>query len=160
MAAKSAVDILIQDHQDAKGLFEQILAVEGEERQELFDELCTALKAHVTVEKEIFYPGIKPKLSGVVEDSLWEKQTIEETEGTAMLEELVEMGADGDGFEEKFTEFRDIVLEHAIEDEERTLFPLVREKVDMRALEDLGRRMAERKQELISELERAPARSP
>jgi hemerythrin superfamily protein len=154
----NAIELLIRDHREATTLFDEILEGEGAQRQPTFDKLANALKAHVTVEKEVFYPEIIRLMGDKVPQDVIDDQHTEETDATEMLEELIEMGVDDDEFDDKFEEFRDTVLTHATEQEEGKLFPKVREALDERQLEEIGKRMQTRKQELLRQLQRAPAR--
>jgi iron-sulfur cluster repair protein YtfE (RIC family) len=156
--AKDAIAILLDDHQGAKEAFQKIQDAEAGEKEELFEELANALKAHVQLEKELFYPRIIQKIGTDEIRTFIEGQREEETEGTGMLEELVELGVDDPGFDEKFRSFRDTVLKHAVQQEEQGLFPIVRKRMTNRDLEDLGREMAERKRTLQREMAPSPTR--
>lgn len=56
-----ATEILTQDHRIAIGLIEQLEGVEteGPEHQETFNELDEALRLHIRVENEIYYPALE-----------------------------------------------------------------------------------------------------
>ena len=151
---KTAIDILKHDHQEAKKLFEEVENAEtDEECEEKWDELAADLKAHVTLEKELFYPAITAKLGDAMPAEVLDDQEEEETEGTAMLEELDGDELEGDAWMEKFLEFKDIVLKHAVEVEEGKLFPVVQQKMSKAELEQLGAKMEKRHKELHQQLE-------
>ena len=155
--AKNAVDMLIDDHNMVKQLFEQIIDGEDEEeRQELFDQLNLALRTHSKLELEIFYPrAVEQKVGDKewVEDAQEDHTLVEET-----LDELVELGVDDEEFVAQLTELRDAVLDHADNDEEGDIFERVREKMSNAQLEEMGKEMLDRRTQLMKELKPATAR--
>jgi hypothetical protein len=66
-AAPDALDLLIADHKEVKGLFkayEKLVKAEAEadEKQALAQQICTLLTAHATVEEELVYPAARSLL--------------------------------------------------------------------------------------------------
>ncbi|HEV8359336.1 MAG TPA: hemerythrin domain-containing protein [Candidatus Thermoplasmatota archaeon] len=151
--AKDAIEILMDDHRSAKDAFDRIMKADVDEKEELFEQLVTDLKAHVQLEKEVFYPRITQKIGNDEIRAFLEGQREEETGGTRLLEELVEMGVGDAAFDAKFRAFRDTVLKHAVEQEEKGLFPIVKQKMTGPDLQELGRAMERRQQELRRQLE-------
>lgn len=145
----NAVDMLIQDHNDANQLFEQCLQG-GREAQTAWTKLAAALTAHVTVEKEIFYPKVRPEVGSEVADDLWTHQQEEETNGPRYINDLTRMGPAHKDFATKCKEFRDILVAHA-QEEEQKLFPKVKDHMDPEQLEELGREMEQRRQQVMRE---------
>lgn len=152
--AKSAIQILKDDHAKAKRLFEEIERTDDDAKCEaLWEELANDLRAHVQLEKEVFYPAILSKLGDAIPEDIIEDQEAEETEATELLEELDGDTLEGDAWMEKFLEFKDIALEHAVDVEEGELFPLVERAMEKRDLEELGARMERRHKELHQQVE-------
>lgn len=150
---KTAIDILKEDHQKAKRLFDEVENAETDEECDAkWEELANDLRAHVQLEKEVFYPGILEALGDDVPEDVVEDQETEETEGAEMLEELDGEDLDDEAWMAKFREFKDIVLKHAEEVEEGELFPLVERKMSKGDLEELGREMERRHKELHEQL--------
>jgi hemerythrin superfamily protein len=148
--AKDAVQLLIDDHTQVKQLFAQIIDGDEEERQELFDQLNMALRAHSKIELEIFYPrAVEQKVGDEewVEDAKEDHTMVEET-----LDELVELGVDDEEFIPRLTELRDAVVDHADNDEENDIFGRVKEKLSSTQLEEMGKEMLTRKNQLLREL--------
>jgi hemerythrin superfamily protein len=153
-----AIDILEEDHRNAKQLFEDILEGGPADRAQNFEKLAAELKAHVRVEKEVFYPRITTKLGSAIPQDILEDQRKEETEATSLLEELESMGVADADFSTKLREFKEIALTHAVEVEEGRLFPIVKQKMTNRDLEELGREMLTRKTAILREIRATPAR--
>jgi iron-sulfur cluster repair protein YtfE (RIC family) len=152
--AKTAIQILKEDHAKAKRLFEEIENAEtDEECEEKWETLANDLRAHVQLEKEVFYPAIIAKIGDDIPNDIIDDQETEETEATEMLEELDGDELDDDAWMEKFREFKDVTLEHAVEVEEGELFPLLERKMSKRDLEELGTRMEKRHKELHQQIE-------
>ncbi|HVL87870.1 MAG TPA: hemerythrin domain-containing protein [Candidatus Thermoplasmatota archaeon] len=158
MPARSAIEILKHDHKEAKGLFEKILTTDDDaECERLYEELARELRIHVAVEKDVFYPRILEELGDKIPQDIIDHQEKEESESPEMLDQLDTI-EDDDEWMETFREFRDTVLEHAVAVEEGKLFPLVERSMSREDLQELGREMEERKNELKSEYERPAER--
>jgi hemerythrin superfamily protein len=153
---KTPVQILKEDHQKAKKLFDEVEnAATNEECEAKWEILANDLRAHVQLEKEVFYPGIIEKLGDKVPQDIIDDQETEETAGTEMLEELdsEDFEGDDDAWMAKFREFKDTVLKHAVEVEEGKLFPIVERSMFKKDLEELGRKMEQRHRELHQQIE-------
>ena len=59
-----AVDLLMEDHLEAEAVFEQFEKATSDSRKKEFaDKVCMALKVHMQIEEEIFYP--ESRVAGV-----------------------------------------------------------------------------------------------
>jgi hemerythrin superfamily protein len=140
------VDLLSQDHEEAKQLLNQITSAAPDARNDLFWELVPALVRHEVAEEVVVYPTIRseaPDGDAEVEPRLKEQQQAEE-----MLSSMEELDPASDEFGQKLRQLRDDVLEHA-EAEEQNIFPL------LRALEH-----EEERAELGARYEKAKASAP
>ena len=55
-----ALELLKQDHQKVKELFEQAEAMEeGKEQKQIFDQIKRELETHARIEESIFYPAME-----------------------------------------------------------------------------------------------------
>ncbi|SHN30002.1 hemerythrin domain-containing protein [Rhizobacter sp. OV335] len=68
-SSTDAIDLLEQDHEDVKDLFDQydeLVENEGSDadKQAIAQQICTMLTAHATVEEELFYPAARDALKG------------------------------------------------------------------------------------------------
>ena len=58
--AQDAIALLKADHREAEGVFEQFEKARSPEKKgELAMKVCKALRVHMTIEEEIFYPAFK-----------------------------------------------------------------------------------------------------
>jgi hemerythrin superfamily protein len=134
----NALEVLEQDHQKVKGLFQEVRkASDQNKRKELFDSIDTELEIHAHIEETVFYPAIEhhEELSEMVAEALEEHQ-----EAKALLEELEELGSDSHEFGSKLQELMEGV-EHHVQEEEGEMFPKVRELFDEGQLEQLGQEL-------------------
>ncbi|MCK7625292.1 hemerythrin domain-containing protein [Streptomyces sp. RS10V-4] len=111
-------------------------------RKELLDTLTIELVRHTVAEEEHLYPAVRKHLAGgggLADRKLADHQHIEE-----LLRDLEPRAADDARFDGLVDELTAAVTRH-IGDEERTLFPLLREGVHPFVLESLGRKAREAK---------------
>jgi iron-sulfur cluster repair protein YtfE (RIC family) len=144
-----AVKLLKQDHARVKELFARYESA-GERahktRQRIAEEVFQELEAHTRVEQEIFYPAIEEadkELHEMVAEGVQEHHVVD-----VLMREMRQLSADSEEYDAKFKVLQESV-EHHIEEEERDMFPLAKEKLGDR-MGALGERMAARKQELLA----------
>lgn len=132
----NALEILKQDHQKVKGLFQEVRKESDRGKQkELFDKINTELEIHIHIEETVFYPAIDEheEFKDMVAEALEEHQ-----EAKTLLEELEELGADNHDFGSKLQQLMEAV-EHHVEEEEGEMFPKIQEVFEEDELEQLGR---------------------
>ena len=130
----NALELLKQDHQKVKGLFQEIRKSSDRSKQkELFDKIDTELEMHTHIEETIFYPAIgeQEKLKDMVAEALEEHQQAKE-----LLQQLEELRADNHDFGSNLQRLMEAV-EHHVEEEEGEMFPKIREVFDEDELEQL-----------------------
>jgi hemerythrin-like domain-containing protein len=110
---------------------------------------CTKLTVHATVEEEIFYPAAREVPEA---DALLNEAEVEHGTAKDLIAKLDEMSADDEMFDANFTVLSEYIKHH-VKEEEGELFPKI-QKSDL-DLDALGAEMADRKDELIAELEPA-----
>jgi hemerythrin superfamily protein len=142
----NAIDLLNQQHQEARKLFQAIeKASRPDQKERLFDELADALAVHAAIEEQHFYPATKDART---EDLL--REAVEEHLSVKrIIADLLEMEPDDAHFDAKITVLREQV-EHHVEEEENELFPKVRKVRSKDELEDLGVLMEQTAEELKS----------
>ena len=131
----NALEILKQDHQKVKGLFQEVSkGGDASKRKQLFDKIDTELEIHAHIEETVFYPALETheELKDMVADALEEHQEVK-----IMLEELEELGSESHDFGSKLQELIESV-EHHVQEEEGEMFPKVRELFADGQLEQLG----------------------
>ena len=127
MREADAVDLLTDDHLRVSALFKQYekLAKKeapGEERQSLAQAICAMLKAHTTIEEEIFYPAARA--AGVDEDLL-DEADIEHASAKDLIAQIEAASADDDHYDAKVKVLGEYITHHVVE-EHTEMFPKCR----------------------------------
>ena len=137
--------LLKQDHQKAKRLFEQLSdtsdrAVKSRER--LFAQLNQELELHTEVEEEHFYPALRDQeeTKDLVEQAFEEHNEVKE-----MLEELDGADKDDDSWAEQLSELQENV-EHHVEEEETQLFPRAQKVLKKEQADEIAAAIEKEKQ--------------
>lgn len=152
-----AIALLKQDHKLVKDLLGQLAESTTravKKRAELLHEIQINLKAHTTIEEEIFYPAFKA--AGKKEE---EKMYFEALEEHRAAEDLVLPDLLGtDPSTEQFSGRAKVLkelIEHHIEEEETEMFKDAKKLLSKEELTALGAQMEIRKAELLAELKAA-----
>ncbi len=138
-----ADDVLVDHHQVLRGLLRDLLATTDaqlDERRRLRDRFLFELEVHAQIEDEIFYPAVadvSPQLS------------IAHAEHRQINDQLATVMRTSPRDPEFLTEVRMLAhtLEHHASEEELRMFPQSH-ALGGEHLEELGRRLAERRREL------------
>jgi hypothetical protein len=146
--APDAIALLKADHRKVEELFEQFENAKGDgKKKKIAEEICLELKVHAMIEEEIFYPACE----GAVEDDML-KEAYVEHDGAKLLINEIEAGGPDDEFYEAKVKVLSEEIEHHVEEEEKRvegMFSQARKAgLDM---DDLGRRMFARKEELMEQ---------
>lgn len=133
-----ALELLKQDHQAVKSLFDQIDdAEDAKQRKKLFDQIDTELNIHAHIEETVFYPEMQKidELKEMVEEALEEHQEVK-----TLLEEIEGLDPENEQFSASLEELMENV-EHHVAEEEDEMFPKVREQCDQATLDRLGEQL-------------------
>jgi hemerythrin superfamily protein len=152
-ASKSpdAIQLLKSDHAEVSGMFDKYengrLTASG--KQKLAQKICTALTIHAQIEEEIFYPAAR-KVATKETDPMLDEAEVEH----GSVKELIADIEGGSREEDDLFDARVKVLgeyvKHHVKEEEGELFPKIKKtKLD---LEEVGARLAARKEELAEEM--------
>jgi hemerythrin superfamily protein len=128
--AGDVVEFLLAQHQQIRGMLDDVLSASGEQRQRAFDDVREMLARHETAEEMIVRPLTKRAPGG---DEIADRRFAEENEAKEVLADLEKMDANSPEFTARFTGFRQSVLAHA-EAEETQEFPVLRQNTDPDAL--------------------------
>jgi hemerythrin superfamily protein len=141
----NAIKFLKQQHREVEALFKQLeKAKSSRPRLKAFEQIADKLAVHATIEEKHFYPSVKRRAT---EGMLLE--AVEEHLGVKrVIADLLELEADDPTFDAKAKVLKDLV-EHHVEEEEKTLFPKVSKLIDAGELEAIGEAMAEMTEELL-----------
>lgn len=119
------LEILSSQHAELDELFARIKSGQGN-RRELFIQLADRLAAHATVEEKLFYPAIMAKQTeDILHESVEEHLSIKR-----LLADLIALDVDDEQFLAKLGVLEEQVAHHAHEEEEKTLFPKVKDMFD------------------------------
>ena len=148
-ASPSAIDLLEQDHREVEEWFDEYdgLKEDDDRKAELAQKICLALKVHAQIEEEIFYPQAREatKDNDLIDEAVVEHATVKN-----LIAEIESMAVGEDLYDAKIRVLGEMVKQH-IKEEEEELFPeLEPAKMD---LEAFGKELAERKEELMSEMQ-------
>jgi hemerythrin superfamily protein len=131
-----ALELLKEDHQKVKELFEEAEGTEDQkEKENIFDDIKTELETHARIEETVFYPAMQKheELKELVLESIEEHKQIK-----TLLREIDNLKSDSEKFEPKLSVLMENVEHHAEEEEEGKMFPKIREIVSQQDLEQLG----------------------
>jgi hypothetical protein len=145
--AKSAIDLLEEDHRQVEDMFEKYEDLEDtDEKQQLAVMICIALKVHAQIEEEIFYPAAR---DAIEKAELIDEAIVEHASAKQLIAEIEDMEPGDKLYNAKVKVLGEQVLHH-VEEEESELFPGVESsELDLDAL---GKKMAERKAALLKQL--------
>ena len=145
----NALELLKQDHAKVKQSFKEFEKMDHEDEatmQEMVRAVCAELKAHATIEEEIFYPAVR---AAIEDEDLMNEAQVEHQSAKDLIAQLEGMNPDDPLYSATFTVLGEYVLHH-VKEEESEMFPQVRKaKLD---LAELGARIMERKQQLLESM--------
>jgi hemerythrin superfamily protein len=131
-----ALELLHEDHEKVKELFEEIEETEDQrEKQTIFEEISSELETHARIEESIFYPAMQEheELKDMVLESLEEHKQIK-----TMLREIDNLKSHSEKFAPKLKALMKNIEHHAEKEEERKLFPKILELCSQEDLDELG----------------------
>ena len=148
-ASPSAIDLLEEDHRQVEEWFDEYdeLKADDDRKAELAHKICLALKVHAQIEEEIFYPQAREatKDNDLIDEAVVEHATVK----NLIARNRIDGGWRG-SLRRQIRVLGEMVKQH-IKEEEEELFPeLEPAKMD---LEAFGKELAERKEELMSEMQ-------
>jgi hemerythrin superfamily protein len=136
-----ALELLKQDHQKVKELFEQAEQAQDKDKKQqkrIFREIKTELETHARIEENIFYPAMQEH--GELKDMVLESRE-EHKQMKTVLRELGRLLPNSERFKPKFKVLKDDVEHHAEEEEEGKMFPKIRQLINRAELEELGQEL-------------------
>lgn len=140
-----ATHILTEDHRRVEDLFSQFERASGlEKKQELAMRICQELKIHTLIEEEIFYPALK----GKVEEDLLNEAYVEHDSAKILVNEIAAGDPDEEFYDAKVTVLKEQIEHHVKEEEKQQGNMFQQARAADIDLDDLGRRMLARKEEL------------
>lgn len=153
-----AITLLKNDHDTVEALLDDLAKSTTravKKRAELLDKIRVELKAHTTIEEEIFYPAFKEKGDKSDDDKMY-FEALEEhrAAGDLVLPDLLRTAVDSEKFSGRAKVLKELVKHHA-DEEEKEMFTRAKKLMSKADLADLGEKMEIRKSALISALKKS-----
>jgi iron-sulfur cluster repair protein YtfE (RIC family) len=133
----NAIELLVQEHDEAKIGMKEVFRSSGVKKDQLFRELKREIEMHNYLEETIFYPSVLgyPGASSLAAKDKVAHKALEEA-----LVKLTLLPMDDPAWSRNFSAMQARLLMH-IADEEGTLFVKIRNLLSIAELETLGQTM-------------------
>jgi hemerythrin superfamily protein len=145
MPNEDVVDLIMKDHRELERIFEELLT-SPDKRANLLPVMTTLLTAHSRAEESEVYPAARE--AGGTEDV--EHSQKEHLEADELALQLVTTPLDSDAFTERLQKLVDAVKHH-VEEEETTVLPGMRERMEPDRLRELGEAFLSSRSEHLGE---------
>jgi hemerythrin superfamily protein len=149
--ATTLIDMLKEDHQKVKALFEEFEeAKDSRTKQRLVETALMELDVHAKLEEGLIYPAFREEIDDedLMDEALEEHHVVH-----VLIAELKKMKPSDDRFDAKFTVLAENVKHH-IKEEESEMFPKAEElDIDWESLEQ---QVLKRKEQLMSKVSGRP----
>ena len=125
-------EMLKEDHEKAKKLFEDFESAEGRERGEIAKTAIRELEIHADLEERLIYPAIRAEVdtADMMNEAIEEHHLVH-----VLIAELKKLKPGDEKFQAKFSVLSELVKHH-IEEEEGEMFPKAEEcDIDWESLE-------------------------
>ena len=140
-----AVSLLKADHRQVEEWFEKFENSRSEgKKQQLANDICSALTVHTTIEEEIFYPAF---LEATEDKDIHNEAVVEHDAAKKLIREIQATAPDDDYFDAKVSVLSEMIKHHVKEEEKAGGMFAEAKKSDMN-LKALGERLLARKNEL------------
>jgi len=148
-----AIKLLKNDHDEVRTLLGQLEETTSrgvKKRTELVSRIAALLKAHTTIEEEIFYPAFKSAGEKSDDDKMY-FEALEEhrAAGELVLPDLLGTEVASEKFSGRAKVLKELVEHHANE-EEKEMFPRAKKLLSREELATLGEQLEARKAELLA----------
>lgn len=132
---RNVVELLLEQHNQIKSLFEQLTMAQGDRKRDLFQDLVRLLAVHESAEEIVVHPTARKEIDNG--EAIVDSRLQEEGEAKRALAELHDLGIDHPEFDTKLAALRRDVIDHATHEEQEE-FTQLRAKLP----EDRLRKMA------------------
>jgi len=131
-----AIDLLKEQHEEVRGLFEELRHTEDpEERETIFQDIADNLAAHAMIEETIFYPIAYDHDPKEIEHAIGEHFVMKK-----LIADMISLSVEDPSFDASLTVLREQV-EHHVTEEEDDLFETVRNRIAKPDLLAMGSEM-------------------
>lgn len=146
-AQLDAIALLKADHRQVEELFDAYSKSRSPARKgTLALEICAALRIHMAIEEEFFYPAF---LEGTSDSDLHHEAEVEHAGARKLMTEIEASSPDDEYFDAKIKVLSELIKHHVKEEEQRGGM-FAKAKDSEMDLEELGIIMSARKEELSS----------
>lgn len=153
---QSAIVLLKADHREAEGLFKTFKSAKSAaEKETLAKKICTALKLHMRIEEEVFYPAFIEATG----DKELHSEALVEHHGAKKLIEEIENSVAADPLFDARVKVLSEMIKHHVKEEERFNGMFTRARIARMDLRALGILLEARKQELSGEPQKRRAKT-
>jgi hypothetical protein len=144
-ASKDAIALLKSDHRQVEKWFAQFKkARKGDRKAKLAEQISHALKVHMVIEEEIFYPAF---LEATDDSDMHHEAEVEHAGAKKLIAEIDAMKPDDEYFDAKVKVLSEMIKHHVKEEEKPGGMFAEARKADM-DLDALGDRLRARKEQL------------
>jgi hemerythrin-like domain-containing protein len=148
-----ATKLLKEDHEKVRKALADLAKTTQQDtgkREELLGEIALDLEVHTQIEEEIFYPAFKEAGEKSDDDKMY-FEALEEhrAAGDLVLPDLLNTDAGSEKFSGRAKVLKELVEHHA-DEEEKEMFARAKKILSKAELADLGEKMEQRKEELLS----------
>jgi len=140
--SKDAIALLKADHRQVEDWFRQFKKARTQTRKgSLAEKICNALRVHMRIEEEIFYPAF---LVATRETDLHHEAEVEHAGAKKLIADIEAMRPENEYYDAKVKVLSEMIKHHVKEEEQPGGMFAEARKSDM-DLDDLGKRMKARK---------------
>lgn len=137
MAGKSGlavgvIEMLKEDHEKVKGLFEEFESADGKEQADIAATVIMELEVHADLEEKLIYPAIREHID---EDEKMNEALEEHHLVHVLIKELKKLKPKDAVFQAKFKVLGELVKHHIEEEEGETLPKALESDIDWESLE-------------------------
>ncbi len=147
----NAISLLKADHKKVKGLLEDLESTTERgvgKRKKLLSQIDAELKAHTSIEEEIFYPAFREAVRKKEDREMYFEALEEHHVVRLVLPEIAATDPSSEEFGAKAKVLKELVTHHAKE-EEKDMFPEAKKVLSDEELEALGARMQASKDKML-----------
>ncbi|MFB6605177.1 hemerythrin domain-containing protein [Streptomyces noursei] len=133
----NVIDELMADHREVEEMFARIQAMTagGQQLRDVVDEVTIELVRHSVAEEQYLYPAVREHIQGG--DRLADKEIADHGRVEEILKQLEQMEIADAQMSKVLQRLMDEVAAH-VQDEENSLFPMLRQACTTEQLDDLG----------------------
>lgn len=150
--AKTAIDLLEQDHDRVLQLLEQLTETTdraSKTRTDLLKKIALEFELHTQLEEEIFYPAFREASHAKDDEKLYYEAVEEHNAAALVLKDLKKADVGSPAFGGKAKVLKELISHH-IDEEREEMFAKAKKLFNREEMTELAERLEERKRRLMS----------